>query len=351
MENREIILTRYAERGLPGADHFQLRAAPLPAPQDGELLLETLYLSVDPYMRGCMTGVERQAYFPQYPLGAPIVSMGVARVLESRHPQFRAGDFVEGMMAWQTFSAGRADGLLLAGTGLRRLNRNVRRLSHAVGALGMAGMNAYFGVLEAAQPKPGETFLISGAAGAIGTLAGQVAKLRGARVIGLAGAADKRRRLVEELGFDHALDYRSPTLRDEILALAPQGPDIYFDNVGGATSQTVMWTMRKPARIVECGQLSTYNDAGGGWLVDIWPIHANQLRLESFVGNGHAEFYPAGIAQMSHWIVEGRVQAPETVVQGLERAPEAFVGLFEGRNFGKMLVCVNAEHDDAYAAR
>jgi len=349
MQNRQIVLTAYADGQAPSPEHFALRPAPMPQPAEGQLLLETLVLSVDPYMRGCMTGVERPYYFPQYALDQPIVSLGVARVRESRHPRFQAGDLVEGMMAWQDYSAGTADGALLMGTGLRKLNRNIDRLSHAIGALGMPGMNAYFGVLEVARPRPGETMLISGAAGAIGALAGQVARLCGARVIGLAGSAEKRRYLTEELGFEHALDYRSASLQDDVRALCPNGPDIYFDSVGGAVSQAVMWTMRKPARIVECGQISTYNDKGGGWQVDIWPMHANQLRMESFVGNSYAEYFPAGIAQLAHWIAEGKVKAPETIYEGLDQAPAAFLGLFRGGNLGKMLVRVNGQHDGAGA--
>lgn len=348
MENRQIVLTRYADGVEPSPAHFALRPAAMPVAKDGEVLLQTLYLSVDPYMRGCMTGVERHHYFPQFTLQAPIVSLGVARVIESKHERLRAGDVVEGMMAWQDYSASGCDGALLAGAGLRKLDRNIRKLSHAVGALGMPGMNAYFGTLDVARPRPGDTMLISGAAGAIGALAGQIARLRGARVIGLAGSEQKRRFLTEQLGFDHALDYKSSTLKDEIVALCPNGPDIYFDNVGGATSQAVMWTMRKPARIVECGQVSTYNDKGGGWLVDIWPIHANQLRMESFVGNSYAEFFPAGIAQLAHWIEAGKVQALETIYEGLEAAPEAFIGLLKGNNLGKMVVRVNGAHDDAF---
>lgn len=200
------------------------------------------------------------------------------------------------------------------------------------------GMNAYFGTLEVARPKKGETIIISGAAGAIGSTVGQIAKILGAGVIGLAGSEEKIRWLQEELGFDLALNYKSPRLTEEIKAACPNGPDLYFDNVGGKTSQTVMWTMRHPARVIECGQISTYNDSDGGWLINIWPIHMNQLRLESFVGYSYAEFFPAGIAQLAYWIDRGKVKPQETEIEGLENAPQAFLGLFRGANVGKMVV-------------
>ncbi|MDF5727933.1 MAG: NADP-dependent oxidoreductase [Rhizonema sp. PD38] len=219
------------------------------------------------------------------------------------------------MTRWvEVFSLRNGSGELIEGKGLRKVNPNIKKLSHAVGILGMPGMNAYFGILEVARPKRGETILISGAAGAIGSTAGQIAKLLGARVIGLAGSSEKIQMLQHDLGFDLALNYKSSQIAEEILSACPNGPDIYFDNVGGQTSQTVMWTMRHPGRVIECGQISTYNDQDGGWLVNIWPIHMNQLRLESFVGYSYAEFFPAGIAQIAYWIEQGKIKPLETEI-------------------------------------
>ncbi len=338
--NQRIILREYANGVEPSEQNFELQTCDIPSPKEGEVLLQTLYLSVDPYMRGCMTGIEGY-YYPQFPLGQSIVSNGVARVVESKHPLFQPDDLVEGLMAWQDFSVSDGLGELSEGKGLRKVNPNIKKPSHAVGILGMPGMNAYFGILEVARPKRGETVLISGAAGAIGSAAGQIAKLLGARVIGLAGSEEKMRSLQQDLGFDLALNYKSPQLAEEIKAVCPDGPDMYFDNVGGETSQTVMWTMRHSARVIECGQISTYNDKDGGWLVNIWPIHMNQLRLESFVGYSYAEFFPGGIAQMAYWIEQGKIKPLETEVEGLENAPPAFLGLFRGANVGKMVVKVS----------
>ncbi|GAA6621450.1 NADP-dependent oxidoreductase [Scytonema sp. NUACC26] len=340
--NRSIVLTEYANGVNPTEKNFKLQSCDIPTPQQGEVLLKTLYLSVDPYMRGCMTGIEGY-YYPQFPLGQPIVSNGVAKVIESKHSLFQPGDLVEGLIAWQDFSVSDGLGELSEGKGLRQVNPNIKKLSHAVGILGMPGMNAYFGMVEVARLKRGETVLISGAAGAIGSAAGQIAKLLGARVIGLAGSEEKIQMLQRDLGFDLALNYKSKQLVEEISAACPNGPDVYFDNVGGQTSQTVMWTMHHPARIIECGQISTYDDPDGGWLVNIWPIHMNQLRLESFVGYSYAEFFPAGIAQMAYWINQGKLKLLETEIEGLENAPQAFLGLFRGANVGKMLVKVGDE--------
>ncbi len=340
--NRRIILAEYANGINPTEKNFELLRYDVPSPRPGEVLLKTLYLSVDPYMRGCMTGVEGY-YYPQFPLGQSIVSNGVAQVVESKHPLFHPGELVEGLMAWQDFSVSDGAGELSEGKGLRKVNQNIKKLSHAVGILGMPGMNAYFGMLEVARPKHGEIVLISGATGAIGSAAGQIAKLLGARVIGLAGSPEKIQLLQRELGFDLALNYKSPQLSEEIKAACPNGPDVYFDNIGGQISQTVMWTMHHPARVIECGQISTYNETDGGWLVNIWPIHVNQLRLESFVGYSYAEFFPAGIAQMAHWIEQERLKSIETEVEGLEKAPQAFLGLFRSANIGKAIVKVGGE--------
>lgn len=264
--NRRIVLIEYANGVNPTEKNFELQNCEIPSLSEKEVLLKTLYLSVDPYMRGCMTGVEGY-YYPQFPLGDAIVSNGVAQVVESKHPLFQPGDLVEGLMAWQDFCVSNGVGELSEGKGLRQVNPNIKKLSHAVGILGMPGMNAYFGILEVARPKRGETVLISGAAGAIGSAAGQIAKLLGARVIGLAGSEEKIQ-MLQEIGFDSALNYKSPQLSEEIKAACPERPDVYFDNVGGQTSQTVMWTMRHPARVIECGQISTYDDPDGGWLVN-----------------------------------------------------------------------------------
>jgi NADPH-dependent curcumin reductase CurA len=221
---------------------------------------------------------------------------------------------------------------------LRKVESGIEPASHVLGALGVNGITAYFGMLDVGRPQRGETVLVSGAAGGIGSLAGQIAKLQGARVVGLAGTAQKRRLLTEELGFDAAVDYRSETLAEELKDAMPTGPDLYFDNVGGHVSNTVMWGMARGSRVVECGQISTYDDQGGGWTVDIRPIHANGLRFESFTTFHFQRFIPGAVAQLAYWMRTGAITALETRLVGLDSAPGALSRMFAGENVGKMII-------------
>jgi NADPH-dependent curcumin reductase CurA len=339
--NRFVALNRYVDGGPINESHFSLHQASIPELTDGQVLLQTLGLSVDPYMRGQMTGLDNY-FLPQFEIGRPVMSLGVARVVESRNPDHNPGDLVQGFMDWADYSNWAGATLVPGIGGLTPVDPKIGKLSHALGVFGLNGLTAFFGILGVARPRRGETMVLSGAAGGIGVLAGQIARIMGARVIGLAGAEKKRKVLVEQLGFDAALDYRSKNLAEELLALTPQGPDLYFDNVGGVVSQSVMGIMRRPARVIECGQISTYNEAGGGWTVDIRPIHANGLRWESFTTAHFNEFAPAAIAQMAHWVRAGRIIALETEHQGLETAPRAMAGLLRGENIGKMVVTIAA---------
>jgi NADPH-dependent curcumin reductase CurA len=339
--NRFVALNSYVDGGPIDETHFSLHQASIPPLKDGQVLLKTLALSVDPYMRGQMTGLDTY-FLPQFDLGRPVMSLGVARVVESMNPEHRPGALVQGFMEWSDYSIW-SGATLVPGVGvLQPVDPKIGKLSHALGVFGLNGLTAFFGILGVARPRRGETMVISGAAGGVGVLAGQIARILGARVIGLAGADKKRKVLVDQLGFDAALDYRSEKLAQELVALAPHGPDLYFDNVGGAVSQTVMGIMRRPGRVIECGQISTYNDAGGGWTVDIRPIHANGLRWESFTTAHFNEFTPAAIAQMAHWVRAGKIIPLETEYHGLEAAPLAMVGLLRGENIGKMVVTVAA---------
>lgn len=339
--NRFVALNSYVDGGPINESHFSLHHGSIPQLKDGQVLLRTLALSVDPYMRGQMTGLNTY-FLPQFELGRPLMSLGVARVVESLNPEYSRGGLVQGVMDWSDYSIW-AGATLVPGIGaLAPVDPKIGKLSHALGVFGLNGLTAFFGILGVAKPRRGETMVLSGAAGGIGVLAGQIARLLGARVIGLAGADSKRKVLVDQLGFDAALDYRSEGLAEELTALAPHGPDLYFDNVGGAVSQTVMGVMRRPGRVIECGQISTYNEAGGGWTVDIRPIHANGLRWESFTTAHFNEFAPAAIAQLAHWVRAGKIIALETKYHGLEAAPRAMAGLLRGENIGKMVVMVAA---------
>lgn len=334
-----ITLDRYVAGGSIDETDFSMRSRKRPVPQEGDVLIRPLALSVDPYMRSRMTGIDT-FFLPQFELGNPIVSLGVGRVIESKREGYAAGDLVLGVLEWADFSSWMGEGQLEGGGRLAKLDPGLTTYSHALGVFGLNGLTALFGILGVARPEVGETILISGAAGGVGTIAGQIAKIVGARVFGIAGSADKRRLLTEQLGFEDAFDYRSPTLADDIRRVIPNGPDIYFDNVGGATSQIVMGAMRRHARIIECGQISTYDDEGGGWTVDIRPIHANGLRWESFTTAHFAEFIPGASAQLAHWVAEGKITPIETAFEGLVNAPAAMVGLLRGKNVGKMVVTI-----------
>lgn len=337
-KTRRIVLKKYCIGSRLSEDNFRIEDTELPEISAGQVLVKVIYLSVDPYLRQLMTGRTLPSA-PQFALGSPIKSLGVGRVVATRHESFKEGDIVEGSLAWQDICVVTAGTSQAHRMDLRLLDRNADQPHQALNELGLAGMNAYFGVINVAKPRRGETMLVSAAAGAIGSLAGQIGKILGARVVGLTSES-KCTTLIEEFGFDAALDYRSAALSDNIRALLPNGPDIYFDNVGGAVSQTVMWTMTNPGRIVECGQISTYDDEAGGWNVNIWPIHVQRLRLESSVASYHEEFYPSAIAQMAHWVRNGRIHARTAFAHGLETAPGALVGLYQGQNIGKTLIAV-----------
>ena len=318
----------------------------MPELAEGEVLLQTLELSPDPYMRGRMTGLDN-FYLPQLPLNEAIRGFGVARVLGSANSEYKSGDVVYGIVEWAERSVwnsrNRTDLSVVVGgdgTGLKPISPHAKPYARALDVVGITGITAYFAVTEVAKPRPGETTLISSAAGSVGSIAGQIAKLRGSRVIGLAGSDEKCRILTERLGFDAALNYKSPSLEAELRKTMPQGPDLYIDNVGGALSQTVMSQMRWPARVVDIGQISTYDDEGGGWTVDLRPIHNNCLQLNGYHPLIFVDFFPAALAQLGHWLQTGKIIALDTVMNGIEEAPKAFAGLFRGANVGKMILHV-----------
>jgi NADPH-dependent curcumin reductase CurA len=340
-EHTAIFLNEYALGGHLTKEHFCLRDRPLPPVPDGGLLIQTMYLSVDPYMRGCMTGLDNY-YVPQFELSEPVFSMGVGRVLESRDPAFSEGDLVLGAMDWcptVVFDPAKHSDRQPGGIPSRIESRAVAP-SHYLGALGTTGLTAFFGVLSVARPQPGETFLVSSAAGGVGSVAGQIAKHLGAHVYGLTSTKEKRDVLIERLGFEAVFDYRSPTLSDELLEALPTGPDIYFDNVGGRLGQTVMSVMRQPGRVVECGQISTYDNDDGGWFVDVRPIHGLGLRFEGFNPMLYTDFHPGAVAQLEHWVRTGAIIPLETEHHGFDAVVPAFLDMMGGGNIGKTIVNV-----------
>jgi leukotriene B4 12-hydroxydehydrogenase/15-oxo-prostaglandin 13-reductase len=317
--------------GLPKESDFKLVEAPLPAPESGQALVKTVYLSVDPYMRGRITGV--RTYADPVLVGDVMVGATVGQVIESRDPSLQPGDTVAGYWGWQ-------DHAVAPAAHLRKLSPQLAPVSTALGVLGMPGMTAYFGFLEICHPKAGETVVVSGAAGAVGSLVGQIAKIKDCRVIGIAGADDKINYIEKDLGFDGAFNYK--TAGDYVASLkqlCPKGIDCYFDNVGGAISDSVFTLLNPFARVSICGQISQYNlqapEPGPRLLGQIL---VKQLKVEGFIVSRFQERWPQGIAQMTQWMKEGRIKYHEDIVEGFEKTPRAFIDMLEGKNTGKMLV-------------
>lgn len=331
--NRQITLAA-RPAGMPKESDFRLEESPMPSPAGGEVLVKALYLSVDPYMRGRLNGVS--TYVRGVDLGEVIGGGVVGRVLESSDPRWAEGDIVEGMLGWREYAVAPA-------RSLRRIDPTGAPISSALYVLGMPGLTAYFGLLEICRPQPGETVVVSGAAGAVGSLAGQIARIKRCRVIGVVGSNEKVRFLTEKLGFDGAFNYReTPDYGAKLKELAPNGVDVYFDNVGGAITDAVMCRLAVRARVAVCGQISQYNAAepetGPRWLGQ---LVIRQARVEGFLVSQFADRYDAGLKQLSTWLKEGKLQYREDVVDGLENAPRAFIRMLEGKNIGKQLVKVS----------
>jgi NADPH-dependent curcumin reductase CurA len=319
--------------GFPKESDFRLVEAPVPTPGPGQFLVQSLYLSVDPYMRGRMNAAK--SYAPPVELGGVMVGGVVGQVVESRHSRFAAGEIVEGYFGWQQYA-------LSDGAGVRKVDPSLAPISTALGVLGMPGLTAYFGLLEIGKPQPGETVVVSGAAGAVGSLVGQIAKIQGCHVVGIAGTDEKVRHVVEELGFDSAFNYKSArNYRAKLKTLCPQGIDVYFDNVGGAITDAVIPLLNVRARLVICGQISQYSlerpEMGPRWL---WALIVKQARAEGFLVFQFANRSEEGIRQMAQWLKEGKLKYRENIIEGLENAPRAFIGMLKGENIGKQLVKV-----------
>jgi NADPH-dependent curcumin reductase CurA len=328
--NRRILLKARPE-GLPRESDFTLEAAPVPEPAAGQALVRTHYTSVDPYLRGIMR--EGPSYLGSIAPGDVIPAGSVGEVVASCHPAFRAGDYVSGLWGWQE------DGLC-AGEELHRVDPALAPISTALGVLGMPGLTAYFGMLDLGAPKAGETVLVSGAAGAVGSVAGQIAKIQGCRAVGVAGSDAKVRHLIEDLGFDAAFNYRTePDPLARLRELCPAGIDVYFDNTGGPVTDAALLHINSFARIVLCGQIAQYNETSvpaGPRL--LFQLIVKQARMQGFLVFQFRERYAEGIARLAAWIREGQLRYREDIIGGIENAPRAFIGLFTGENTGKRLV-------------
>jgi NADPH-dependent curcumin reductase CurA len=331
MQNKEI---RFASRptGLPTLDNFNLVDADVPKPTDGEVLVRMLYISVDPYLRGRMR--EGRSYVPPFEVGQVIESGAIGEVVESRSPKFQKGDIVTGMFGWRLYNVAKADGLVKIPQGVP--------VTTALGVLGMPGLTAYFGLLDIGQPKEGETVVVSGAAGAVGMTVCQIAKIKGCRVVGIAGSEEKNQYLRNELGVDATINYKDPgDIRNALKEACPNGVDIYFDNVGGEISDAVLALLRQGARIILCGQISLYCLDKP----DLGPrpqpyLLVNRALMKGFIVTDYSARFSEGVTQLSQWLAAGKLKYAESVVEGFENTPQAFIGLFTGENLGKQIVKV-----------
>jgi NADPH-dependent curcumin reductase CurA len=333
--NRRIVLTSHP-KGMPHPTNFRLETVPVPDISDGHMLLRTVWLSLDPYMRGQMdTG---PSYSSGVALGDPMRAEVVARVVVSRHPAFAVGNVVLAYAFWQDYTVS-------DGTGLRRLDSDAAPLSTALGVLGMPGMTAWVGLQTIAKPRPGETLVVAAASGAVGSSVAQIAKIKGCRVVGIAGGAAKCRYLSDELHLDVALDHRAPSFSDDLRAACPEGIDIYFENVGGRVLQAILPLLNTFARIPVCGVIAHYNDdaseVGSVGLVGMMRLMiSKRVLMQGFLVDDHTERTDEFLAQMGAWVSEGRVRYREDITPGLENAPGAFIGMLQGENFGKTLIRV-----------
>ena len=331
LENRQFRLISRPV-GMVKRSDFEFITVPAGEPGAGEVLVRVLYLSLDPAMRGWMN--EGKSYIAPVGLGEVMRAGGVGRVVKSNDPTLAAGDLVVGITGIQDYVVSKA-------AGLRKIDPQVAPLPRYLGALGMTGLTAYFGLLDIGQPKEGETVVVSAAAGAVGAVVGQIAKIKGCRVIGIAGGAAKCSYIVDELGFDAAVDYKNEDVRKALARHCPKGIDIYFDNVGGEILETALSLLARRARVIICGAISQYNSTTG--MVgprNYMSLLVNHALMEGFVVFDYAERYAEGMKALAGWTIEGKLKAREDVVDGLETFPETLLKLFRGENFGKLVIKV-----------
>ncbi|MDO7136285.1 NADP-dependent oxidoreductase [Algibacter lectus] len=298
---------------------------------EGEILLEAAYVSVDPYLRGRMS--DAKSYVPPFELNKPVQSGVVAKVVASKNKNFAEGDYVSGLLSWKTQQISTGEGLL-------KVDGDKAPLSTYLGVLGMTGLTAYLGLNEIGKPKAGETIVVSGAAGAVGSVVGQIAKILGLHVIGIAGTDEKIDMLKSKFGFDAGINYNtSKDINADIKALAPNGVDIYFDNVGGPISDAVLFNINRFARMIICGAISVYNETELPKSVSVQPfLVKNSALMQGFIVSNYAEKFPEAMKHLSGWLAEGKLTYTETIVDGFDNIPTAFIDLFEGKNKGKMIV-------------
>ncbi len=329
--NRQFLLAKRPV-GAATRDTFTFQQVPVVQPKDGQILVKNEYLSLDPAMRGWMN--EGKSYIPPVALGDVMRALGVGKVIASAHPGFAVGDYVNGALGMQDYFTGEPRGFY-------KVDPKLVPLPVYLSALGMTGMTAYFALLDVGAPKTGDTVVISGAAGAVGSIAGQIAKLKGCRVVGIAGGQEKCKRLVEEFGFDGVIDYKNEDMLAGLKRECPKGVDVFFDNVGGDILDAVLSRLNFKARVIICGAISQYNnkEAVKG-PANYLSLLVNRARMEGFVVMDYADRYAATGQEMAGWLLKGQLKSKEHIVEGLESFPESLAKLFSGENHGKLVLKV-----------
>ncbi len=327
---KQIVLSS-RPKGKPIVENFETKNIELPELAEKEILLEAMYISVDPYMRGRMN--DAKSYAPPFELGKPITGGVIAKVIKTNAANFKENDMVTGNLPWQQHCIASENNIL-------KIDTSIAPASYFLGVLGMPGLTAYFGLIAIGKPKNGETIVVSGAAGAVGLVVGQIAKLHGCRVIGIAGSDEKVKLLKEEFGFDEVINYKNCTdLKKAIADACPKAVDIYYDNVGGETSDAVISNINFNARIVLCGQIALYNSTEIPMGPRIQPmLLTRSVLMQGFIIGNYQSQFSEGSKQLSVWLKEGKLKYKETIVKGFDKLPAALLGLFEGDNIGKMIV-------------
>ncbi|MEM8497416.1 MAG: NADP-dependent oxidoreductase [Pseudomonadota bacterium] len=334
--NKQVILASRPE-GKPTLANFRIEESAIKPPAAGELLLKTRYLSLDPYMRGRMSA--GPSYAQNVALNDVMLGGTVSEVVESKHPDFAVGDNVLSNSGWQEFQTTGAQGI-------RKLDPRISRLSYGLGVLGMPGLTAYVGLLDLGEPKAGETVVLAASTGAVGSVVGQIAKLKGCRVVGIAGAKEKCEYAVSELGYDACVSHYDDDMASQLKAACPDGIDVYFENVGGSSWEAVMPLLNTHARVPVCGLIAHYNQTSlppGPDRMSVLQsmILTKRIKMQGFIISDHADRIPEFVTDVSSWLQQGKIKYKEDVVNGIENAPEAFLGLFSGANFGKLVVKVS----------
>lgn len=335
-KNQRIVLASRPS-GKPTIDNFKIESVAIPTIGDGQILLKTKYLSLDPYMRGRMNAGE--SYAAPVALGAVMVGGTVSEVIESRNPDFKKGELVTSFSGWQGYEAS-------SGQGIRKLDPRITNPSYALGVLGMPGLTAYVGLLDIGEPQPGETVVLAASTGAVGSVVGQLAKSKGCRVVGIAGAKEKCEYAVKELGYDACVSHYDDDMAEQLKAQCPDGIDVYFENVGGSSWEAVMPLLNNKARVPVCGLIAHYNQtslpSGPDRMVALQSmILTKSIRMQGFIVSNYFNRVPEFVEEVGGLLASGNMTYKEHMVEGLENAPEAFFGLFRGANFGKLVVKVS----------